>query len=48
MSIKKLTRELKRLEHENRVLFAFINREMKMTASDPRISELEKQLKNIP
>lgn len=29
-----------KLEHENAVLCAFINREMKMTASDPRIAEI--------
>jgi len=29
-----------RLQHENSVLYAFINREMKMTASDPRITKL--------
>ena len=30
------------LQHENSVLYSFINREVKMTAGDPRIAELEK------
>lgn len=34
----------RRLEREITVLLAFINEEMKMTASDPRISKLEKRI----
>jgi hypothetical protein len=34
----------RRLERENNILLDFINREMKMTGSDPRIAELEKRI----
>lgn len=38
----------RRLERENAILCDFINREMKMTASDPRIGELEKRIAGLP
>jgi len=34
------------LEHENQELCAFINREMNMTANDPRIIELKKRIES--
>ena len=37
--------ELERLKAENEALCQFINREMKMTADDPRIAELSKAMK---
>lgn len=45
---RELERELNQSRHENSVLCAFINREMKMTGSDPRISELEKRIAAQP
>lgn len=34
----------KKLEMENAILCDFINREMRMTAADPRVSELEQAI----
>ena len=36
--------ELNQMQKREDVLFGFINREMRMTAADPRIADLEKRL----
>ena len=38
----------RQLERENSILCDFINREMKMTANDPRIGELERRIAGLP
>jgi len=48
MERRKYLPKLKKLKAEITILYDFINREMKMTGSDPRISELEKSIAAIP
>ena len=45
---RKYLPKLRRLKAENAMLLDFINCEMKMTGSDPRIAELEKRIAALP
>lgn len=47
-AIAEAAERLRELRHENNVLCDFINREMQMTAADPRIAELEKRIAAMP
>jgi hypothetical protein len=45
---RKYLPKIRRLKAENAILCDFINREMKMTAADPRVTELAARLAALP